>query len=128
MKRLQHGVIYFLYIQPEIQYLRKIIPTQIDNNYRCKRYYSYISTSLKIGLIISNNKVLVAMLLSEKLYDVLYQQKIENSIIMLDTVGCPKEIAKQKADYILALKGDHSGLQDELGTWWHKYLRKGYRR
>ncbi|EDP98769.1 hypothetical protein KT99_17620 [Shewanella benthica KT99] len=33
-------------------------------------------------------------------------------------MGCQKEIAKlivkQKADYILALKGHHSGLQGEL--------------
>ncbi len=43
---------------------------------------------------------------------------IENSIITLDAMGCQKEIAKQiieqKADYILALKGNHSELQSEL--------------
>jgi len=37
---------------------------------------------------------------------------IENSIITLDAMGCQSEIAKQiikdKADYILALKGNHS--------------------
>jgi predicted transposase YbfD/YdcC len=45
---------------------------------------------------------------------------IENSIITLDAMrcdamGCQREIAqqvvKQKADYILALKGNHSGRQ-----------------
>lgn len=49
---------------------------------------------------------------------------IENSIITLDAMGCQKEIAKQiieqKADYILALKGNHSGTQSELEAWWHK--------
>lgn len=55
---------------------------------------------------------------------------IENSIITLDAMGCQKEIAKQiveqKADYILALKGNHSGLQGELEAWWHKCQREGF--
>jgi predicted transposase YbfD/YdcC len=54
---------------------------------------------------------------------------IENSIITLDAMGCQKEIAKQiiqqKADYILALKGNHSGMQKELEAWWHKSEREG---
>ena len=54
---------------------------------------------------------------------------IENSIITLDAMGCQKEIAKQivrsKADYVLALKGNHSGLQAELEAWWHKSMREG---
>ncbi|EDQ00856.1 hypothetical protein KT99_05167 [Shewanella benthica KT99] len=45
-------------------------------------------------------------------------------------MGCQKEIAKlivkQKADYILALKGHHSGLQGELEAWWHKCQREGF--
>jgi predicted transposase YbfD/YdcC len=49
---------------------------------------------------------------------------IENSIITLDAMGCQQEIAKQiiknKADYILALKGNHAGMQGELKAWWHK--------
>jgi len=54
---------------------------------------------------------------------------IENSIITLDAMGCQSEIAKQiikdKADYILALKGNHSGMQAELEAWWHKSVRDG---
>lgn len=54
---------------------------------------------------------------------------IENSIITLDAMGCQKTIAeqiiKQKADYILALKGNHSGMQAELEAWWHKNEREG---
>ena len=54
---------------------------------------------------------------------------IENSIIILDAMGCQQEIAKQiikqKADYILALKGNHSGMQSELEAWWHKSEREG---
>lgn len=54
---------------------------------------------------------------------------IENSIITLDAMGCQREIAKQivqsKADYVLALKGNHSGLQAELEAWWHKCQREG---
>lgn len=54
---------------------------------------------------------------------------IENSIITLDAMGCQSEIAqkiiKQKADYILALKGNHSGMQAELEAWWHKMEREG---
>lgn len=55
---------------------------------------------------------------------------IENSIVTLDAMGCQKEIAKQiirgKADYVLALKGNHSGLQAELEAWWHKSQREGF--
>ncbi|RYV03848.1 ISAs1 family transposase [Shewanella sp. OPT22] len=55
---------------------------------------------------------------------------IENSIITLDAMGCQKEIAKQifkeKADYVLALKGNHSGMQAELEAWWHKANREGF--
>jgi predicted transposase YbfD/YdcC len=54
---------------------------------------------------------------------------IENSIITLDAMGCQSEIAKQivnkKADYILALKGNHSGMRAELEAWWHKCTREG---
>lgn len=54
---------------------------------------------------------------------------IENSIITLDAMGCQKEIAKQivkkNADYILALKGNQSGMQAELEAWWHKEQREG---
>ncbi len=54
---------------------------------------------------------------------------IENSIVTLDAMGCQREIAqqiiKQKADYILALKGNHSGMQAELEAWWHKMEREG---
>ena len=54
---------------------------------------------------------------------------IENTIITLDAMGCQQEIAKQiitqKADYILALKGNHSGMQGELEAWWHKCEREG---
>jgi predicted transposase YbfD/YdcC len=54
---------------------------------------------------------------------------IENSIITLDAMGCQSDIAKQiihqKADYILALKGNHSSMQSELEAWWHKSVREG---
>lgn len=53
---------------------------------------------------------------------------IENSIITLDAMGCQREIAEQiiqqKAGYILALKGNHSGMQAELEAWWHKMERE----
>ena len=55
---------------------------------------------------------------------------IERSIITLDAMGCQQEIAQQiiqqKADYVLALKGNHSGLQAELEAWWHKTEREGF--
>lgn len=55
---------------------------------------------------------------------------IENSIITLDAMGCQEKIAKQiiqqKADYILALKGNQSGMQAELEAWWHKVRREGF--
>ncbi len=54
---------------------------------------------------------------------------IENSLITLDAMGCQQEITKQiihqKSDYILALKGNHSGMQSELEAWWHKNEREG---
>ena len=52
---------------------------------------------------------------------------IENSIITIDAMGCQKKIAeqiiKQKGDYILALKGNHLGMQTELEAWWYKTQR-----
>ena len=61
--------------------------------------------------------------------ELLTMLEIENSIITLDAMGCQREIAlqivKQKADYILALKGNHSGMQAELVAWWHKSVREG---
>lgn len=54
---------------------------------------------------------------------------IESCIITLDAMGCQKDIAKQivkgKADYVLALKGNHSGMKSELEAWWHKSIREG---
>ena len=54
---------------------------------------------------------------------------IENCIITLDAMGCHRAIAEQiirsKGDYLLALKGNHSGLQAELEAWWHKQAREG---
>ncbi len=54
---------------------------------------------------------------------------IENCIIKLDAMGCQQAIAQQivqaKADYLLALKGNHSGMQAELEAWWHKCRRDG---
>jgi predicted transposase YbfD/YdcC len=54
---------------------------------------------------------------------------IENSIVKLDAIGCQKEIAKQiikqKADYVLALKDNRSGMQSELDVCWHKSDREG---
>ncbi len=54
---------------------------------------------------------------------------IESCIITLDAMGCQQAIAQQiiqaKADYVLALKGNHSGMQAELEAWWHKCIREG---
>jgi len=62
--------------------------------------------------------------------ELLMMLDIENSIITLDAMGCQQAIAKQiiqqKADYILALKGNHSGMQAELNAWWHKRQREGF--
>ncbi len=61
--------------------------------------------------------------------ELLYLLDIENSIITLDAMGCQRDIASQiiqgKADYILALKGNHAGMQEELEAWWHKSRREG---
>jgi len=51
---------------------------------------------------------------------------IEKSIVTLDAMGCQKDIAQQIADYVLALKGNHSGMQKELEAWWHKCSREGF--
>lgn len=54
---------------------------------------------------------------------------IGNSIITLDAMSFQKEIAqqiiKQKTDYILALKDNHSSMQIELEAWWYKKEREG---
>ena len=33
---------------------------------------------------------------------------------------------QRKTDYVLALKGNHSGMQAELEAWWHKANREGF--
>ena len=61
--------------------------------------------------------------------DVLNMLEIESSLITIDAVGCQREIAgqiiRQKADYVLSLKGNNSGFQGELEAWWHKCEREG---
>lgn len=62
--------------------------------------------------------------------ELLERLDIENSIITLDAMGCQSQIAKQivskNGDYVLALKGNHSGMQEELAAWWHKTEREGF--
>ena len=59
--------------------------------------------------------------------DVLRMLEIENCLITIDAMGCQRDIAeqiiRQKADYVLALKGNHSGFQSEVEAWWHKCER-----
>lgn len=49
---------------------------------------------------------------------------IAGCIIMIDAMGCQKEIAtqiiNQKADYVLALKGNQGKLSDEISRWFEK--------
>ena len=61
--------------------------------------------------------------------ELLMMVDIEKYIITLDAMGCQREIAQQivnqKADYILALKDNHSSIWAELEAWWHKKEREG---
>lgn len=49
---------------------------------------------------------------------------IAGCIITIDAIGCQKEIAtqivNQKADYVLALKGNQGKLYDEVSSWFEK--------
>ncbi len=80
---------------------------------------------LVLGQVVVGNKTNEITAIPE----LLTMLDIENSIVTLDAMGCQREIAqqiiKQKADYILALKGNHSGMQAELEAWWHKMEREG---
>ena len=80
---------------------------------------------LVLGQIAVGQKTNEIMAIPERL-DLL---DIENSIITLDAMGCQSDIAKKiikdKGDYVLALKGNHSGMQEELAAWWHKIQREG---
>jgi predicted transposase YbfD/YdcC len=61
-----------------------------------------------------------------KLLDML---DIEGAVITIDAMGCQKEIAKKiiegKADYILALKGNHSQLHEDIKLWLDTEWKKG---
>ena len=62
-----------------------------------------------------------------KLLDVL---ELAGCIITIDAMGCQKEIAAQiidkKADYVLALKGNHGKLCSEVTHWFEQARQNGF--
>jgi predicted transposase YbfD/YdcC len=63
-----------------------------------------------------------------KLLDLLV---LKGAIVTLDAMGCQKEIAqaivKQKADYVLALKGNQGILSDDVSQFFEQQLRENFR-
>ena len=56
---------------------------------------------------------------------------VAGAIVTIDAMGCQKEIARtvrgRKADYLLALKGNHEHLYEQVKAFWREAYRRGSR-
>jgi predicted transposase YbfD/YdcC len=57
--------------------------------------------------------------------------EISGAIVTIDAMGCQKEIARtireRKADYLLALKGNHEHLYGQVKAFWEEAYRRGFK-
>jgi predicted transposase YbfD/YdcC len=55
---------------------------------------------------------------------------VKDSIVTIDAMGCQKEIAKKirdkGADYVLALKGNHGNMHDDIRLFFEGQIRNGF--
>ena len=56
---------------------------------------------------------------------------IENNVVTIDAMGCQKKISgaiiKAKADYVLAIKGNHKTLHEEIKTYLDAPIDRGFK-
>jgi predicted transposase YbfD/YdcC len=56
--------------------------------------------------------------------------ELTGAIVTIDAMGCQKEIARtireEQADYLLALKGNHEHLHDQVVAFWEEAYRRGF--
>ena len=105
-------------LENEIQKNPVLIEKNIED-FKDKGYESYgLDNQENYDLFLSNlpeDKNVIDNLISQ----------IDQSEIDKLSKEIAQQIIKQKADYILAFKGNHSGMQAELEAWWHKKEREG---
>ena len=57
--------------------------------------------------------------------------EIAGAIVTIDAMGCQKEIARtirgRQADYLLALKGNHERLLEQVVAFWQEAYRRGFK-
>lgn len=89
---------------------------------------AWISTNgLILGQLKTNTKSNEITAIPE-LLDMLF---LKNCIITIDAMGCQKDIAKKiidkKADYVLALKGNHKTLYEDVITWFNDAEKENFK-
>jgi predicted transposase YbfD/YdcC len=56
--------------------------------------------------------------------------ELSGAIVTIDAMGCQKEIARtireEGADYLLALKGNHENLHEQVVAFWEQAYRRGF--
>jgi predicted transposase YbfD/YdcC len=57
--------------------------------------------------------------------------EITGAIVTIDAMGCQKEVARtirqRQADYLLALKGNHEQLYEQVVAFWREAYRRGFK-
>ena len=57
--------------------------------------------------------------------------ELSGAIVTIDAMGCQKEIARtireEGADYVLALKGNHENLHEQVVAFWEEAYRRGFK-
>lgn len=89
---------------------------------------AWISTnSLILGQLKTDTKSNEITAIPE-LLDMLF---LKNCIITIDAMGCQKDIAKKiidkKADYVLALKGNHPNLHEDVVRWFNDAEKENFK-
>ena len=63
--------------------------------------------------------------------ELLRMLELSGAIVTIDALGCQKEIARTiregGADYVLALKGNHEHLHEQVKSYWEEAYRRGFR-
>jgi hypothetical protein len=90
--------------------------------------HTVIAWSYQHQLVLGQTEVSEKSNETNAISELLSMLDIENSIVTLDAMGCQRatadQIIKQKVNYVLALIGNHSGIQAVLEAWWHKSERE----
>jgi len=86
---------------------------------------------------VSNHLLLGQVAVGEKSNEItaiprlLKMLEVSGAIVTIDAMGCQKEIARtirgRQADYLLALKGNHERLLEQVVAFWQEAYRRGFK-